>query len=180
MSNLIVAAKQAVEAMKFELKIDRTDPDESLLAADKLREAIASLEKAIAEAEKQEPVAWMFKGIAGFKTHITDTQYQSLHQEEKKWYEPYKCVNCTHSQPKTEQEPVAWMNAITKEIYWRNQINSDVPNVPLYTHPQLKREWVGLTDEEIIRIKAAIKGTLDVQFGVFARAIEAKLKEKNT
>ena len=43
-----------------------------------------------------------------------------------------------------------------------------------------KREWGGLTDEEIIRMKAAIMGTLDVQFGDFARAIEAKLKEKNT
>ena len=83
--------------------------------------AIASLRQAIAEAEKQqynptsdhrlmlaekqEPVAWRFTGIAGFKKYITDTQYQSFHQDAKKWYEPYRCVNCTNPQPKVEQEP---------------------------------------------------------------------------
>ena len=51
----------------------------------------------------------------------------------------------------------------------------------LYTAPP-KKEWVGLTDEEI--------GTLTVFYGLhyvevpllanFARAVEAKLKEKNT
>jgi hypothetical protein len=41
------------------------------------------------------------------------------------------------------------------------------------------REWVGLTEWEVIEMKAAIKGTLDVQFIDFASAIEAKLKEKN-
>ena len=46
--------KQAVEAMKFELAISMEDFDEFVTAADKLREAIASLEKAIAEAEKRD------------------------------------------------------------------------------------------------------------------------------
>jgi hypothetical protein len=45
---------------------------------------------------------------------------------------------------------------------------------PLYTAP-LKKEWVGLTDEEI---KNSMRGH-NTQVN-FARAIEAKLKEKNT
>jgi hypothetical protein len=46
--------------------------------------------------------------------------------------------------------------------------------VPLYTAPP-KREWVGLTDEEIEQC-AIDDGSDDL---IFAHAIEAKLKEKN-
>jgi hypothetical protein len=54
-----------------------------------------------------------------------------------------------------------------------------ITNEPLLHPPQ--RTWVGLTDEEIKRI-----GKLDLDsnyFGLwydFAKAIEVKLKEKNT
>jgi nuclear transport factor 2 (NTF2) superfamily protein len=40
-----------------------------------------------------------------------------------------------------------------------------------------QREWIGLTDEEILKSEWAI-GANDVLLN-FARAIEAKLKEKN-
>ena len=51
---------------------------------------------------------------------------------------------------------------------------------PLYTSPPAQRTWVSLTDEEIV----AVRG-LSIQGGrmrpyAFARAIEAKLKERNT
>ena len=39
-----------------------------------------------------------------------------------------------------------------------------------------KREWVGLTHEEIEELSVGKEGTVFA----FARAIEAKLKEKNT
>ena len=42
-----------------------------------------------------------------------------------------------------------------------------------------KREWVGLTDEQIKGIRVACGNPLAIHFE-FARAIEAKLKEKNT
>jgi hypothetical protein len=51
-------------------------------------------------------------------------------------------------------------------------------SVPLYTHPQPKREWVGLTDEEI---EEGIKQSW-VTEQAFQSAVwwaEAKLKEKN-
>ena len=47
--------------------------------------------------------------------------------------------------------------------------------VPVYLHP---KEWVGLTDEEIwtvLQFRGYNTDTIEI-----ARAIEAKLKEKNT
>ena len=88
-----------------------------------------------------------------------------------------------------EQEPVAWRAWVSKFpqgtgsdwVYVTKPIMKDsIHNQPLYTTPP-QRTWVGLTDEEIKRI-----GKLDLDsnyFGLwydFARAIEAKLKEKNT
>jgi hypothetical protein len=42
--------------------------------------------------------------------------------------------------------------------------------------PQYVKEWVGLTDEEVWQMSQFNCGTR----GEFARALEAKLKEKNT
>ena len=44
-----------------------------------------------------------------------------------------------------------------------------------------KKEWVGLTDEEIDAIYTGVRAVhREIDSDVFARAIEAKLKEKNT
>ena len=51
--------------------------------------------------------------------------------------------------------------------------------VPLYLAPP-KREWVGLTDEEIQAERHKLDPTAGWTYYPFARAIEAKLKEKNT
>ena len=57
--------------------------------------------------------------------------------------------------------------------------------IPLYTHPP-QRTWQGLTDEETIaielglRIPTSYRDAYDLSLRDFARAIEAKLKEKNT
>ena len=69
-----------------------------------------------------------------------------------------------------EQEPVAWMDrdsgVVGRLHQWKNAI-------PLYTAPP-KREWQGLTDEDY-------KELLDSNWGgSLTKAIEAKLKEKNT
>ena len=47
-------------------------------------------------------------------------------------------------------------------------------------HPQPKREWQGLTDEEIKNVWQEIKDAVCLDHQTFARAIEAKLREKNT
>ena len=43
-----------------------------------------------------------------------------------------------------------------------------------------KSAWVGLTDEEILKFQDIVPNTLSYDLIEFARAIEAKLKEKNT
>jgi len=53
-----------------------------------------------------------------------------------------------------------------------------ITNEPLLHPPQ--RTWVGLTDEEIVLIVAECSASHQHTDIHFARAIEAKLKEKNT
>jgi len=73
---------------------------------------------------------------------------------------------------KVTQEPVAWMseevlplNHIIKAVARRE--TDEQYTIPLYTHP---KQWQGLSDDEILEIDHDM---------AFARAIEAKLKEKN-
>ena len=77
----------------------------------------------------------------------------------------------------TEQEPVAWGIANTrpteKNPLMMVMLDEPKPShlvVPLYTAPP-KREWVGLTDDEIDE---------KTDFRATVRYFEAKLKEKNT
>ncbi len=85
-----------------------------------------------------------------------------------------------------EPEPVAWMHPD-----WLTYTRAPAPVVcykenwtPLYTAPP-QREWVGLRGEQIYEVAKEIVpktlGFIDVPEWVipFARAIEAKLKEKN-
>ena len=107
-----------------------------------------------------------------------------------------------------EQEPVAWSvlnkrtgkhwytheSRYTAQYYaneYSHRESDNTPSMvvtPLYTAPP-KREWVGLTDDEIEdewqflmatyieEVDSSYWGRCDFEF---ARAIEAKLKEKNT
>jgi hypothetical protein len=80
------------------------------------------------------------------------------------------------------QEPVAWYHAEDYKTHFTTNPSPDLIGKywkPLYTHPP-QRTWVGLTDEEVSEvfggdIHAEHSGELR-----FVRAIEAKLKEKNT
>ena len=81
-----------------------------------------------------------------------------------------------------KQEPVAWMhNFIEGNVITHRPADIDRhPErwTPLYTAtPQ--REWVGLTDEEINSVCYKRDWTAPWTNTTFARAIEAKLREKN-
>jgi hypothetical protein len=81
--------------------------------------------------------------------------------------------------------PVAWREVAGKTTHYYDY-NEEGRGEPLYAAPQpdLARvgevgvwgEWVGLTDEEIKQCVDSRGGFVED----FARAIEAKLKEKNT
>ena len=94
------------------------------------------------------------------------------------------------------KEPVGWLDAEMSQAYTVDELAdaSGTGFLPLYTAPP-KREWVGLTDEQVEDEWERITGHSifggDRSEGramyispdeviEFSRAIEAKLKEKNT
>jgi hypothetical protein len=84
------------------------------------------------------------------------------------------------------QNPVAWVTSESLRSLQRGgNGKGTVPvhgapsyksNSPLYAEPQ-KREWVGLTDEEM---DEALNSCNTTDIYKYFRAIEAKLKAKNT
>ena len=82
-----------------------------------------------------------------------------------------------------QQEPVAWMEMVVANLV-REGVNKHRARElaqHFYTSPPAQRTWVGLTDEEAK--KAFAEHNCDISkdlAGILARAIEAKLKEKNT
>jgi hypothetical protein len=97
-----------------------------------------------------------------------------------------KCIYTTPpaAQPAPVQEPVAWMQSDEVHIsLWKD----DYHTIPLYTTPPAaQRPWVGLTDRDAGEVIDYVHtnsryGHHHTGFWMdFYRAIEAKLKEKNT
>jgi len=105
---------------------------------------------------------------------------------------------CTRTPHRTEQKPVAWKlmprEATREMLEAMDECSTEGYDERLYaghaasvymaawdeapTPPQ--RTWVGLTDEEIKTICVENGWDSSWQSMRFARAIEAKLKEKNT
>jgi len=87
---------------------------------------------------------------------------------------------------RTEQEPVAWLVEFEngeQELHFDEQSVGEI-HTPLYSIPP-QRTWAGLTDKVITKVVESmprgIKGWMsDWDLYDYARAIEAKLKEKNT
>ena len=79
-----------------------------------------------------------------------------------------------------QQEPVAWLSTdcIGERYLCFTKPKDNDPVQPLYTTPP-KRQWVGLTDEEINSVRHNREWTAFWTDTTFARAIEAKLREKN-
>ena len=94
----------------------------------------------------------------------------------------FECPRCGHCCQllETEQKPVAWMHTTgTGHVYFRKKPQDKVFSPqPVYTVPP-KREWVGLTDEEIKSVCYNRDWTAPWTDTTFSRAIEAKLREKN-
>jgi len=91
------------------------------------------------------------------------------------------------AQPEPSVEPVAWrIRSIDPMRDWTLMYRCPTPETkfsnievqPLYTAPP-QREWQSLTDEEKSQVALSC-GAMTADWLEFARAIEAKLKEKNT
>jgi hypothetical protein len=82
----------------------------------------------------------------------------------------------------TVAEPVAWKHPDKNIVFWKNTKEVDEyhgfkSTIPLYTAPP-RREWVGLTDEEIY--VEAEKEEQAHGFILGAMWAETKLREKNS
>jgi hypothetical protein len=113
-------------------------------------DASKALRQAIAEAEKQEPVAWMHTKIDGV---AVPHRPSDLDKHPERWEALYKTP-----------PPCPTCEALALTVML-DQTSHD-------THPP-QRTWVGLTDDDEIPWDG-------VDAKSFAQAIEAKLKEKNT
>jgi hypothetical protein len=83
------------------------------------------------------------------------------------------------------EEPVAWVvyDSENNDIVWTEAGKKLKQNTRLYTYPP-QREWQGLEDDEEsqelwLKVMADTKNKRYLPVFEFARAIEAKLKEKN-
>ena len=111
-----------------------------------------------------------------------------------------QCDRCGEANPAEihtctpKQEPVGWLmkpnEDIQPEYGWlKSHVVEKIPEdwngyhaVPLYTAPP-QREWQRLTDKEVFDVENAVPDEVitDRDWCLhFARAIEDKLKEKNT
>ena len=90
---------------------------------------------------------------------------------------------CKEALEQPAQEPVAWMN----DIAYSDEIDNLPANrgeiIPLYAHPapswQTNKEFVLLSDDEIMNIARESYMSRDGGDIKFGRAIEQALKEKN-
>lgn len=168
----IEAMKQALEALEIAQDNLRPHEDNCFLhdegeynhcfcgkdsLSNFLQEQVESLSQAIEQAEKQEPVAWM-------------DGYRNIYSLEE------KAAGC-------EDAVIPLVPAIQ---HWSDCAVHNEPAYPKgdcdcggYTIPQPQREWVGLTDRDVFQI-AEQCGLASVDWTDVMRAVEAKLKEKNT
>ena len=158
----------SIEAMK---KVVDLIESVSWFGVPELAKAVSIANQAIAEAERQEPVA-MWDGM-----HQVEFGNLSAYKLDKHNWIP---LYTSPPQRQPEQEPVAWGDVKTRpdgRRYCRAIAATDQSNLgysPLYTSPP-QRQWVGLTDEEVRQMCGSVPSMRDA-----VREAEAKLKEKNT
>jgi hypothetical protein len=92
---------------------------------------------------------------------------------------PNEAITAIKAALEAKDEPVAWMNqnGVVRKVGYEWGPNNTL--TALYATPP-QRTWVGLTDEEIVLIVAECAASHQHTDIHFAKAIEAKLKEKNT
>ena len=163
----IEAMKQAIN-QAISLLVKYKDFTGDFRIANKCGSAIYALEKAIEQAETQEPVAWMVL--------TQDDKKLMLYGEEKPpiFNTPVKLIPLYTAPPKQEieQKHVAWDDDAWGKA--AQEMSGDfVKRVKANWESAPKREWVGLTDVEVGKYSDRLNG------GDIAREVEAKLKDKN-
>ncbi len=96
---------------------------------------------------------------------------------------PNEAITAIKAALEAKDEPVAYIYVEQRKLEWAKYMSwgtptvVNLPKIPLYTTPPQRKP---LTDEEIVLIVAECAASHQHTDIHFARAIEAKLKEKNT
>lgn len=171
-AELETGAKQALAALNAALSDDRPYIEKSKQAITALRQAL-SASVSVTHGEQPRPAT------PELEAAVNDALGLTAQQKPAVWR--YKIVDCFGRPVWTLKTPKADTRVLEAQ--------------PLYTHPPVidksaairiatalgwepKREWVGLTDEEVIQALNGISFNALTGFNI-AEAIEAKLKEKN-
>jgi len=179
--------KQALDELEYVLEC--INQDRVPFDGDDYHETMRLLRQAIEQAEKQKPVAWDGECVLGHcgspsgcddsgccRANATSPKtgtWAVYIKDDYVWFEIADSISAQHfridNSPFTEDDFV-----ITHSPEWmKRQLESALRK--LTAPPQ--REWVGLTDEEI---EGCDPSDECWNLEAVARAIEAKLKEKNT
>jgi hypothetical protein len=96
-----------------------------------------------------------------------------VHDQTGEWRGTCHCVKAAQPAP---VQPVGTVKDLFTQAAWEKLDVRGSTNVYLTTPPAAQRQWVGLTQDEF----RDFASTLEYGTGGLIRAIEAKLKEKNT
>jgi hypothetical protein len=198
MTDLKKAAQQALEALEYKGNIYHMDcPSEA---------AITALKAALAQQE-QGPVAWtdrelelidgMIEVQLRHAAQCDGIANRTMAEKQKGW--DMERVALLHKiksispRRETEQEPVATvaMDVSGAHLSWNGKYLGQKPDTKiamllkdlpvgtlLFTAPP-RREWQGLTEEEILLASVECAASHQQDDVAFARAVEARLRELN-
>jgi len=161
------------EALK--LALEALEDRSSLM---KWQEARDAVKEALAQPE-QEPVAWVYpEGLEALKAGKPWTAYGTRQEPNN---------TALYLSPQPDIPPYAWVTFTPygdeDDVWYENpegQLLEGWTYKPLYDTTPPQRTWVDLTDEQIDAIYTGVRAVhREIDSDVFARAIEAKLKEKN-
>jgi hypothetical protein len=169
--------QQALDALIQPHPGIRTSFTDAKKYREKIGQVIAALHQELAKPE-QEPVAEFM-----IATDINGENCYIQVEEKDTFTFPLYAAPPFQELAKPEQEPVARFNWNEAKFEWLTEYSFDKHHMkPLYLAPP-RKEWVGLTDDEMPTLTTGT-GPITMlpwrETKAFIRAIEAKLKEKNT
>ena len=196
MTDIRKAAEMALNALDMYREHDAKNIGLADAAYEALRQALAQPE--------QEPVAYVTIENISSWAKVPSIKWFKKPTEGPLYTAPVDAVNISQERvdetAKREQEPFIYVREDNERPFggYEHCSEADAGAFPVYTAPPkhytaqdvidvvdavvnaLKREWVGLTDEEIEECK--INGGLPhaINWRLSVKVMEAKLKEKNT
>jgi len=154
--------KQALEALEDATKHIFLGDKNGVEANIRAHKQCESLRQAIAEAEKQEPVAWMYDWTSDEGEFIQDWTTSMAETLRDTGKTVITNVRPLYSAPQVIHKPLQhfgeipmawcrWSEHLGKWMYTHRQPTEELAWIPLYDHPPQQRK--PLTDEEIRKAK---------------------------